>query len=101
MAVQIDHVVPLANAWVEGAQDLTYAQRELMANDPAELLAVDGPTNESKGDDDASEWLPAVQSFGCPYVEKQIAVKVKYHLWVTQAEHDAIARVLAGCGGGE
>jgi hypothetical protein len=99
-AVQIDHLVPLANAWVEGAQSLTFTEREQMANDPIELLAVDGPTNESKGDKDASAWLPAVAGFDCPYVEKQIAVKVKYSLWVTQAEHDAMVRVLGTCGGG-
>jgi hypothetical protein len=98
-AVQIDHVVALANAWTEGAQDLTYAQREQLANDPVELWAVDGPTNESKGDGDASQWLPANTASDCEYVEKQITVKVKYHLWVTQAEHDAIAEVLATCGG--
>jgi hypothetical protein len=96
-AVQIDHLVPLANAWVEGAQSLTFTQREQFANDPIELLAVDGPTNESKGDDDASQWLPQVASYRCTYVEKQILVKVKYHLWVTQEEHDAIAAVLATC----
>jgi hypothetical protein len=98
MAVQIDHVVPLANSWVEGAQSLSFAQREQMANDPVELWAVDGPTNESKGDGDASVWLPADTASDCAYVEKQVLVKVKYRLWVTQAEHDAIARVLSGCG---
>ena len=47
------------------------------------LLAVDGPQNESKGDDDASGWLPPRAAFDCPYVERQIAIKTKYRLWVT------------------
>jgi hypothetical protein len=98
MAVQIDHLVPLANAWAEGAQGLTFSQREHLANDSDELLSVDGPTNESKGDDDASQWLPAMANYRCTYVEKQITVKVRYHLWVTPPEHAAMVDALTGCG---
>jgi hypothetical protein len=61
------------------------------------LLAVDGPTNAAKGAGDAATWLPPNKAFRCRYVALQVAVKVRYHLWVTQAEHDAIARILAGC----
>ena len=61
------------------------------------LLAVDGPTNESKGDSDAASWLPPNKSFRCTYAARQIAVKARYELWVTRAEHDALARVLAAC----
>lgn len=98
-AVQIDHVVALADAWRTGAQKLSASRREQLANDPLELLAVDGPTNESKGDQDAASWLPPNTSFDCSYVADQIAVKHAYGLWVTQAEHDAMARVLQDCGG--
>ncbi len=96
-AVQIDHVVPLAEAWRTGAQKLSAAQRLRLANDPTNLFAVDGPTNEAKGDGDAATWLPPQKSFRCTYVAHQVAVKTAYHLWITQAEHDAIARVLAAC----
>lgn len=96
-AVQIDHVVPLGDAWVTGASLLTLQQRETLANDPLNLLAVDGSTNESKSDKDASEWLPPQSSYDCTYVARQVAVKAAYHLWVTQAEHDKMKSVLAAC----
>lgn len=97
--VQIDHVVALGDAWQKGAQQLTADQREQLANDPLELLAVDGKTNQQKSDGDAATWLPPNKSFRCQYVSRQIAVKQKYSLWVTQAEHDAIENVLATCPG--
>ena len=96
-AVQIDHVVPLGNAWVTGAQQLPAQQRLNLANDPLELLAVDGPANQQKSDGDAATWLPANKSFRCRYVAIQVAVKTKYNLWVTLPEKAAIARVLATC----
>ncbi|GEB65055.1 hypothetical protein SAT01_25030 [Sinomonas atrocyanea] len=96
-AVQIDHVVALSDAWQKGAQQLTAAQRTALANDPLNVLAVDGPTNEAKGDGDAATWLPPNKSYRCQYVARQVSVKATYSLWVTQAEHDAIARVLASC----
>lgn len=95
--VQIDHVVPLSNAWQTGAQQLTQQQRETLANDPLNLLAVDGPTNESKGDGDAATWLPPNRGFWCSYAAKQVSVKAAYRLWVAPAEHDALARILSGC----
>ena len=98
-AVQIDHVVALGDAWQKGAQQLSARQRQDLANDPLELLAVDGPTNEAKGDGDAATWLPPNKSFRCAYVARQVAVSAKYHLWVTSAEKAAIAQVLAMCPG--
>ncbi|WP_411699459.1 HNH endonuclease family protein [Conyzicola sp.] len=95
--VQIDHVVALSNAWQTGAQQLDAERRYEFANDPVNLLAVDGPTNGSKGDGDAATWLPPNASFRCAYVSRQITVKAAYDLWVTPAEHDAMTRVLAGC----
>jgi hypothetical protein len=62
------------------------------------LLAVDGPENEAKGDDDASEWLPDNRRFDCAYVDTQIFIKTGYRLWVTRAEHDAMAAILDDCG---
>lgn len=97
VAVQIDHVVPLSDAWQTGAQQLTQEQRETLANDPLELLAVDGPTNESKGDGDAATWLPPNRGYWCAYAARQVSVKAAYRLWVVPAEHDALARILGGC----
>jgi hypothetical protein len=95
--VQIDHVVALSDAWQTGAQQLTPRQRVDLANDPLELLAVDGPTNQSKGDGDAATWLPPNKVYRCTYVARQISVKRAYHLWVTRAERDAMRRVLQRC----
>ncbi|GAB2475634.1 HNH endonuclease family protein [Jatrophihabitans fulvus] len=97
--VQIDHVVALGDAWQKGAQQLDEQQRTTFANDPLNLLAVDGPTNASKGDGDAATWLPPARSFRCAYVARQVAVKARYRLWVTVAERDAIARILRACPG--
>lgn len=98
-AVQIDHVVALSDAWQKGAQQLTAEQRTAFANDPLNLQATDGPTNQQKGDGDAATWLPPNKPFRCEYVARQISVKATYGLWVTQAEHDAMARILGDCSG--
>lgn len=97
--IQIDHVVALSDAWQKGAQQLSFDRREQLANDPLELIAVDGPMNQQKGDGDAATWLPPNKPFRCQYVARQIAVKKKYDLWVTQAEKDAMERVLVTCPG--
>lgn len=96
-AVQIDHVVALADAWRTGAQQLPKSRRVQLANDPLNLFAVDGPTNMSKGDGDAATWLPKRKAFRCTYVAHQVAVKRAYALWVTPAEGAAMRRVLARC----
>lgn len=96
-AVQIDHIVALSDAWQKGAQQLTKAQRVMFANDPLELLAVDGPTNVQKSDGDAATWLPPNKSFRCQYIARQIAVKNKYSLWVTRAEHDVMLTIIKNC----
>lgn len=96
-AVQIDHVVALSNAWQTGAQQLSTERRVQLANDPLELLAVDGPANQQKGDGDAATWLPSNKPFRCQYIARQIAVKRKYVLWVTESEKAAMARVLSSC----
>ncbi|WP_372595183.1 DUF1524 domain-containing protein [Actinotalea sp.] len=98
-AVQIDHVVALSDAWQKGAQALTLERRTALANDPLNLLAVDGPLNAQKGAGDAATWLPPNKAFRCQYVARQVAVKLTYDLWVTSAERDAIERILTGCPG--
>jgi hypothetical protein len=98
-AVQIDHVVALSDAWQKGAQRWDSATRQRFANDPLNLLAVDGPSNARKGDGDAATWLPPAKAYRCRYVARQVAVKTAYGVWVTRAEKAAITRILASCPG--
>lgn len=94
--IQIDHVVALANAWRTGAQRLTPDQRQTLANDPLNLLAVGSAVNTRKSDGDAATWLPQ-PSFRCSYAARQIAVKTRYRLWVTPTEKSALQRTLNSC----
>lgn len=96
-AVQIDHVVALADAWQKGAQQWDAAKRESFANDLVNLLAVDGPLNEQKGAGDTATWLPPNTAYRCAYVARQVGVKATYGLWVTPAEQDAMVHVLSTC----
>ena len=93
--VQIDHVVALSNAWQTGIFKADLATRKNFANDPLNLLAVKGSLNSQKGDGDAATWLPPNKPFRCDYVSRQVEVKVKYGLWVTKPERDAILRILS------
>ena len=95
--IQIDHVVALSDAWQKGAQYLDVAVRYEIATDPLNLLAVDGSANEQKSDGDAATWLPSNKKFRCQYVARQISVKYKYKLWVTEAEKEAMSKVLKNC----
>jgi Excalibur calcium-binding domain/Protein of unknown function (DUF1524) len=98
-SVDIDHVVALGDAWQTGAFAWDVAKRTALANDPLNLLAVDYSANRQKGDADAASWLPPSTGYRCAYVARQVAVKASYGLWVTQPEHDAMARVLQTCPG--
>ena len=92
------HVYPLARAWKMGASTWTVDKRIQFANDiDRNLMAVDGPTNGKKSDSDAATWLPPNKAYRCQYVTAQVEVKAAYGLWVTQAEHDTIADILATC----
>ena len=95
--IDIDHLVALSNAWQTGAAYFDKAKRTQIANDPLNLLAVDAKLNRQKGDGDAATWLPPAKSFRCEYVAAQIAVKVKYSLWLTAPEKSAMSRVLESC----
>jgi hypothetical protein len=97
--VQIDHVVALGDSWQKGAQRFTPARRAAFANDPLNLLAVDGALNQQKGSSDAASWLPPNKSYRCRYVARQVAVKARYGLWITTAEKAAITRILSSCPG--
>ena len=95
--IDIDHLVALSNAWQTGAAYFDKAKRTQIANDPLNLLAVDAKLNRQKGDSDAATWLPPAKSFRCEYVAAQIAVKVKYSLWLTAPEKSAMSKVLESC----
>jgi hypothetical protein len=97
MEIQIDHVVALSNAWQTGAFKLTIKERTALANDPMNLLAVKGRLNSQKNDGDAATWLPPLKSYRCDYVARQVAVKIKYKLWFTAPEKEAIVRILKSC----
>lgn len=79
-AVQVDHVVSLADAWTAGANGWTPAQRQRFANDPAELLAVDAGSNQAKSDHTTDEWLPRSPTGRCGMVTTQARVKARYRL---------------------
>lgn len=95
--IEIDHVVPLADAWQKGARDWDEGTRRRFANDPLNLLAVDGTLNQQKSAGDAATWLPPNRSFRCEYAARIVAVKHEYGLWVTPAEAEALQRVLTPC----
>ncbi len=95
-AIQIDHVVPLAEAWVSGARAWSADRRHRFANDLRELLAVDGPTNASKGDDDPAAWRPR-RGYQCTYAKRWIAVKHRWKLAADPSEVAALADMLGRC----
>jgi len=97
--IDIDHVVALSNSWQTGAAYFDKTKRAAIANDPLNLIAVDAKLNRQKGDGDAATWLPPLKSYRCDYVARQIAVKAKYGLWVTQPEKGAIIKLLEKCEG--
>jgi len=89
--------VALSDAWQKGAQQWSDSKRRAFANDPLNLVAADSSANRQKGDGDTATWLPPNKAYRCDYVAGQVAVKTKYRLWVTQAEKDAMAKVLTAC----
>lgn len=97
--VDIDHVVPLAEAWQSGASSWTTAQRQAFANDLTrpQLIAVTDNVNESKGDRDPAEWLPPTASYHCTYARMYVQVKHYYDLSVDSAEKTALQGILNGC----
>ena len=95
--VPIDHVVPLAAAWVQGAARWAPDQREAFANDLTNLIATTRAENSSKGDSTADEWVPSDRAYGCAYATVVVTVKDRYALAVTPAEADALEALLATC----
>ncbi|MFC9886059.1 HNH endonuclease family protein [Streptomyces pilosus] len=97
--VDIDHLVPLAEAWDSGAGSWTTAQRQAFANDRTrpQLLAVTDNVNQSKGDQDPATWMPSRTAYRCTYVRAWVQVKYHYDLSVDSAEKSALQGYLANC----
>ncbi|EIN04122.1 hypothetical protein PUNSTDRAFT_122963 [Punctularia strigosozonata HHB-11173 SS5] len=97
--LDIDHLVPLKEAWVSGARSWTAAQREAFANDLTrpQLLAVTDNLNESKGDKDIAEWVPPLASYRCTYARAWATVKHHYDLTIDSAEKSALLDILNDC----
>jgi hypothetical protein len=95
--VPIDHVVPLAAAWVQGAAGWTVEQRRLFANDPANLMATTRSENSAKGDSTADEWAPSDPEYGCSYATVVVTVKSTYGLAVSPTEAETLESLLATC----
>ncbi len=96
-AVEIDHVVSLADAWYKGARSWDPQRRLDFANDPRNLLAVSPQANFDKAFRDAAGWLPPNPAFRCDFVARQIEVKTAYGLWLSAKEKRAMTDVLAHC----
>ncbi|MBN1171600.1 MAG: HNH endonuclease [Micromonosporaceae bacterium] len=97
--LDIDHMVPLANAWRSGADSWEDTKRSSFANDLTrpQLLAVSATTNRSKGDQDPSQWTPPNKAYWCVYATKWITVKSQWDLTVTAAEKSKLAEMLETC----
>ncbi|MEE1802799.1 HNH endonuclease family protein [Streptomyces sp. NPDC101062] len=97
--VDIDHMVPLSEAWKSGASSWTTAQRQSFANDLTrpQLIAVTDNVNQSKGDKDPANWMPPLASYKCTYVRAWVQVKYYYNLKVDSAEKTALTSALSGC----
>nr|WP_286169032.1 HNH endonuclease family protein [Actinospica acidiphila] len=88
--VQIDHVVPLSYSWQMGASRWSEAKRRQLANDPLNLLPVDGSANSAKSDSGPASWLPPSKGIRCAYAVRFAQVAVKYELPVTKADKETM-----------
>ena len=97
--LDIDHVVPLANAWRSGASSWDDQQRERYANDPDVLLSVEDDANQEKGDKGPEAWKPPNEAEWCDYAERWVSIKAKYDLSVNEQEKQALEQMLNTCTG--
>jgi hypothetical protein len=98
--LDIDHMIPLKEAWDSGADQWTAAKRQAFANDldlPQALIAVSAGSNRSKSARDPSDWLPTNQSYICQYIQDWMIVKVKWQLSVDQREFNTLSNVATRC----
>ena len=98
--LDVDHMVPLAEAWDSGASAWDAKKREVYANDqsdPRHLIAVTGASNRSKSDQDPAEWMPTNKAYTCEYIANWVSIKVRWALSVDAKEKTAITSYLKGC----
>lgn len=97
--IDIDHIVPLADAWRSGASTWTTAKRAAFANDlnHPQLIAVTDNVNQSKGDRSPDAWKPPLTSYWCTYAEMWVASKHEWGLSITSAEKSALTTMLDRC----
>ncbi len=95
--LQIDHLVPVAEANRSGARGWTAEPRAAYYNDPSNLLAVSGKSNQSKSDGDPGKWRPTAREHWCAYATGYVAVKVKYQLTVDDNELAGLTQMLNTC----
>jgi hypothetical protein len=97
--VDVDHLVPLAEAWASGASGWTTDEREVFANEltQPQLIAVTDDVNQEKSDQDPAEWMPPISDYHCTYARAWVQVKYEYGLSVDEAEYSALSSILAGC----
>ena len=99
-SIDVDHYVPLAEAWDSGASAWTDEKRKVYANDlsdPRHLISVSATSNRSKSDQDPAEWMPPVKEYACTYVANWVSIKVRWSLTVDQKELDALKKYNIGC----
>lgn len=99
--LDIDHFVPLKEAWDSGAHSWTSARRRQFANDlsdPRSLIAVTAGENRSKGDKDPSNWMPDRTEYWCTYIATWVAVKARWGLTMDESEAGRVRKIAAGCG---
>jgi hypothetical protein len=99
-SLDIDHLVPLAEAWDSGARAWTPARRQAYANDlddPRALIAVSARSNRSKADQDPADWMPPSTGYRCTYATDWITIKTRWQLTVDQTEEAALAHILDTC----
>ena len=97
--LDIDHVVPLANAWRSGASTWDDELRERYANDPDVVLSVEDNANQEKGDKGPEAWKPPNEAEWCDYADRWISIKAKYDLSVNEQEKEALNQMLNTCTG--
>jgi hypothetical protein len=101
-ALDVDHMVPLAEAWDSGASQWTAERREAYANDLAvhpSLVGVSAASNRSKADQDPAEWLPPAVEVTCRYTAEWIATKLRWGLTADAAELEALTQHAEACPG--
>lgn len=98
--LDVDHMVPLAEAWDSGASAWDAKKKEMYANDqtdPRHLIAVTGASNRSKSDQDPAEWMPTNKSYTCEYLTNWVSIKIRWGLSVDKKEKDFIINNLKTC----